>query len=335
MASTDTTLISISDLMKPGHTAVVTGASSGIGKAASLSFAQAGMNVWMLDLDGPELLAAQKFVKQQVADKDTTTEQLILAEKVNVADPQALQLVADQVFSAAGEAPSHCHILMNNAGITGQGGVPGCPGGPSDMAPVHATMNVNLYGPVHGVQAFLPRMQASQQPGIIINTGSKQGITMPPGNLTYNMSKAALKCFTEGLEHELMKDRVQKGGKLRAALLVPGWVNTSILLKTVRAQKGDDFDETKHVFFSEAKPAAGAWMPSQVVDFMIAELDAGRFYIICPDHDVDRETDNLRMTWTMQDITQNRPPLSRWHEDYKEPFQAYLEAEKEKKSSDN
>ena len=61
---------------------------------------------------------------------------------------------------------------------------------------------------------------------------------------------------------------------------------------------------------------------------MLEQLGMGRFYIICPDNDVDRITDNLRMTWTMQDITQDRPPLSRWHEDYKDSFAAYLEENK-------
>mmetsp|Transcript_855 Transcript_855/g.1651 ORF Transcript_855/g.1651 Transcript_855/m.1651 type:complete len:329 (-) Transcript_855:79-1065(-) len=326
------TLVKISDLMKPGHTAVVTGASSGIGKAAALAFALHGMNVWMLDIDGVELLEAQKFVKQQVQlqQQETqdgnggTTDQLILAEKVDVSQPDGLQLVVDQVFSET----KGCNILMNNAGIGGASGSAVT----TDLDQLQRVLGVNLYGPLHGVRAFVPKMQDSKQPGIIINTGSKQGITMPPGNITYNISKAALNCYTQGLEHELMKDRTENGGQLRAALLVPGWVNTSIMLKSVRNQKvaaGEDFDPNS-VFFHEDKPASGAWMPRQVIDFMIQELDAGKFFVICPDNDVDRETDNLRMTWTMQDITQDRPPLSRWHPEYQEEFQAFLDANKKK-----
>eukprot|EP00521_Asterionellopsis_glacialis_P019158 CAMPEP_0195316596 /NCGR_PEP_ID=MMETSP0708-20121125/3705_1 /TAXON_ID=33640 /ORGANISM="Asterionellopsis glacialis, Strain CCMP134" /LENGTH=174 /DNA_ID=CAMNT_0040382051 /DNA_START=30 /DNA_END=557 /DNA_ORIENTATION=- len=173
-------------------------------------------------------------------------------------------------------------------------------------------------------------MKESDEPGIIVNTGSKQGITMPPGNLTYNMSKAALKAYTEGLEHEFMKERSESNGKLKAALLVPGWVNTSIVLKVERAkatEAGNAFDANS-VFFHEDKPATGAWMPSQIVDFMVQELNKNRFYIICPDNDVDRETDNLRMTWTMQDITEDRAPLSRWHPDYTEKFTEFLNANK-------
>lgn len=305
-------LITLTSLMKPGHTAVVTGASSGIGRAACQRFAQAGMNVWMIDVDAEELLLSQAFVKSQAS----TAKQMILAEVIDVVDAKAMQLLAGQVF-AAGHG---CHVLFNNAGI-GLGG-----GALTEIEQVERIMRVNTYGPMHGCLAFVPRMKESGQPGIVINTGSKQGITMPPGNLVYNMSKAALKCYTEGLEHELMKARLEEDGKLRATLLVPGWVNTSILLKAERAKahaKGETYDPSQ-AFFHEEKPQSGAWMPSQVIDFLQKELDEDKFYIICPDNDVDRETDNLRMIWTMNDIVENRPPLSRWHPDYKDKFDAFV-----------
>jgi NAD(P)-dependent dehydrogenase (short-subunit alcohol dehydrogenase family) len=238
---------------------------------------------------------------------------------VNVSDLKAVSSLAEEVFRDDGK----CHFLMNNAGI-------GAGGGPlADMDIVYKVMGVNTYGPIHGCLAFVPKMKASGQPGMIVNTGSKQGITMPPGNLTYNMSKAALKCYTEGVEHELRND---ENGKLKAALLIPGWVNTSIVLKTQRAQaeaEGKEF-EPSSCFFHEEKPANGAWMPQQVIDFMVQELDKGRFYIVCPDNEVDRETDNLRMTWTMQDITQDRPPLSRWHPDYGDRFKEFVASSKSK-----
>ena len=310
--------ITLTQLMKHGHTAVVTGASSGIGRAACQAFASAGMHVWMLDVDAPELTRAQKMCKSAAVASD----QMILAECVDVSDATAMELLAQQVFENTGQ----CHVLMNNAGI-GLGG-----DSMTDIATLDRVMKVNTYGPIHGCLAFVPRMQQSDEPGIIINTGSKQGITMPPGNLSYNMSKAALKVYTEGLEHELMAARHASGGKLRAVLLVPGWVNTSIALKTNRvkaAAKGEVYRD-EQAFFHEEKPHADAWMPSQVVEFMQREIDRGLFYIICPDNDVDRETDNLRMTWTMQDITEDRPPLSRWHPDYKEQFNEYLQKNKRK-----
>lgn len=307
-------ITTLSELMIAGNTAVVTGASSGIGRASALSFAKAGMNVWMVDVDAKELLDSQKLAKQLASDQQN---QLILAEIVDVTDPKAVELLAEQVFDAV----QACHVLMNNAGI-------GLGGGAllSDLDTIHQVFNVNTFGPVHGCLAFVPRMLKSGKAGLIINTGSKQGITMPPGNLTYNMSKAALKCYTEGLEHEL-RSQQQQQHLVRAVLLVPGWVNTNILLKAERAKAaavGKDYDANQ-AFFHENKPQDGAWMPQQVFDFMKDEVDKGRFYIVCPDNDVDRETDNLRMTWTMQDITKDRPPLSRWHPDYADEFAAFVE----------
>jgi NAD(P)-dependent dehydrogenase (short-subunit alcohol dehydrogenase family) len=256
---------------------------------------------------------------------------------VNVADLAAMQGLATEVFA---NNNGKCHFLMNNAGV-GKGGSPLT----TAMDIVHFTMGVNTYGPIHGCLAFGPQMQQMGDAALIVNTGSKQGITMPPGNTTYNMSKAALKCYTEGLEHELRtseatRKRTEEDGTtttttplVRAALLIPGWVNTSIMLKSKRDEtlaKGEVFDP-QSVFFHEDKPVADAWMPNQVVDFMITELDLGRFYIVCPDNDVDRATDNLRMTWTMGDITHNRPPLSRWHDDYKDQFAAFLKEQKHEK----
>jgi len=267
------------------------------------------MHVWMADIDEEELGLAKDLVKS----KCTSESQRIEARVVDVSKEEALSKLADEVFEDGGK----CHFLMNNAGV-GQGGGP-----LTDMKTVHFTLGVNTYGPIHGCLAFVPKMKASGEPGIIVNTGSKQGITMPPGNLSYNMSKAALKCYTEGLEHDL---RSEEGSKLRSCLLVPGWVNTSIALKAARSkasEKDEAFDQDA-VFFHEDKPADGAWMPKQVVDFMVAEMDKGLFYIMCPDNSVDRKTDNLRMTWTMRDITEDRPPLSRWHPEYKDKFAAYL-----------
>ena len=86
-------------------------------------------------------------------------------------------------------------------------------------------IDVNFWGVVHGVQAFAGRMLAQGTPAMIVNTGSKQGITTPPGNLAYNVSKAALKTYTEGLAHAL---RNEPGAKISAHLLIPGFTFTGM-----------------------------------------------------------------------------------------------------------
>jgi short-subunit dehydrogenase len=158
-------------------------------------------------------------------------------------------------------------------------------------------------GVIDGTRTFGPNMLSHGEPGVIINTGSKQGITTPPGNPAYNVSKAGVKVFTEALQHEL---RNTQGCRITAHLLIPGFVFTG-LTKGHRAEK----------------PAA-AWTPEQTVDFMMQSLERGDFYILCPDNDVARSLDERRILWAAGDIVENRPPLSRWHGDYAEEFKAFL-----------
>jgi NAD(P)-dependent dehydrogenase (short-subunit alcohol dehydrogenase family) len=185
---------------------------------------------------------------------------------------------------------------MNNAGIGP---------GSSVLAPDgwQRTLGVNHWGVINGTQAFGPGMLARGRPGLNVNTGSKQGITTPPGNPAYNVSKAGVKVFTEALQHEL---RNTAGAQVSAHLLIPGFVFTGLT-------KGD----------RREKPPA-AWTPEQTVDFMLGRLEAGDFYILCPDNDVPRELDERRILWAAGDIVENRPPLSRWHPDYGDVFAAFL-----------
>ncbi|HEX2672042.1 MAG TPA: SDR family NAD(P)-dependent oxidoreductase, partial [Polyangiaceae bacterium] len=152
-------------------------------------------------------------------------------------------------------------------------------------------------------QAFVPSMLASDKPGLVINTGSKQGITSPPGNYAYNLSKAALRNYTESLAHAL---RGACGARISAHLLIPGYTHTGMT--------------------GAADKPASAWTAEQVVDFLLERLGAGDFYILCPDNAVDRATDERRMRWAMDDIILNRPALSRWHPDFEAEFARYMAA---------
>ena len=165
-------------------------------------------------------------------------------------------------------------------------------------------IRINLWGVIHGTHVFAPEMIAHGEPGLIINTGSKQGITTPPGDPAYNVSKAGVKAFTEALQHEL---RNSEGCRVSAHLLIPGFVFTPL---TARGRTD--------------KPA-GAWTPEQTVAFMLERLEVGDFYILCPDNEVTRELDERRILWAAGDIVENRPPLSRWHPDYAERFKRFLE----------
>jgi NAD(P)-dependent dehydrogenase (short-subunit alcohol dehydrogenase family) len=273
-----------------GSVAVVTGGASGIGLAAAKRFAQLGLRVCIADVGEARLSRAA----QEIAILSPRGANGVMALETDVSRVEDLRALDAAVQDRFGGAD----ILMNNAGIQ-----PGSTMFGAD-ANWERVLEVNLWGVIRGTQTFVPGMIARGRPGLVINTGSKQGITMPPGDPAYNVSKAGLKAFTEALQHEL---RNTPGCQISAHLLIPGFVFTDL------AAQG-----------RTEKPAA-AWTPEQTVDFMMERLDAKDFYILCPDNDVPRSLDERRILWAAGDIVENRPPLSRWHPDYKQAFEAYIQ----------
>ena len=265
-----------------GNVAVITGAADGIGLAAAHRLAGLGMVVVMSDIDAAKLEAARLEVGEQA-----------IAIAADVSASASVEALASEVARAAGPVS----VLMNNAG-TGRGGNPLV--NPEGWERVIAT---NLMGPLYGIQSFVPAMVAGDAPGLVINTGSKQGITQPPGDTAYNVSKSGLKSLTEGLAHTL---REETGGRISAHLLVPGFTYTGMM----------------KAHFSD-KPAA-AWLPDQVIDIMMEGLTRGDFYLWCIDNETSRDTDNRRILWNAGDITESRPALSRWHPDYKQAFANWM-----------
>ncbi len=281
--------MSLHPAFEAGRAAVITGAASGIGLAAARRCAGLGMKLMLADANHDGLEAAKRELTAAGAPE-------VLTMRLDVASYDQIQALRDHALDAFGGV---C-VLMNNAGTGGGGSAI------ENAEGWRRVIETNLFGVINGVQAFAQGMIDSGCPGAIINTGSKQGITTPPGDTAYNVSKAGVKVLTEGLQHTL---RNIPGCQVTAHLLVPGFTFTGMTQRRV----------------TETPP--GAWTPEQVADFMLERVGAGDFYVICPDNEVTRQVDNARMTWAMQDITQNRPPLSRWHPDYEHAFAQFLARE--------
>jgi len=276
---TETTTIAA---CRPGNLAVVTGGASGIGFAAAGAFLHLGMRVCLLDREGDALAQAAERLGDGA-----------MAFPVDIADRARVEAVAAAIASSHGPVS----LLMNNAGVGSGGDVFAAPEAWTQV------LGVNLVGVLHGVQSFVPAMVANGAPGLVINTGSKQGITQPPGNTAYNVSKAGVKALTEGLAHTL---REQTGGRVSAHLLIPGFTYTGMTAGRL----------------AEKPPAA--WTSDQVVDFMLRGIAAGDFYILCPDNETSTEQDRRRIRWAADDIAENRPALSRWHPDWREAFARHM-----------
>jgi NAD(P)-dependent dehydrogenase (short-subunit alcohol dehydrogenase family) len=265
--------------------AVITGGASGIGRAAARRAARTGMKVALVDTDVAKIDAIAAELGAVIGPAN------VIVRKADVADPSTMQELAQAVSERWG-SPT---LLMNNAAAFVAGGAGGILDPNDNWQRLFA---VNVLGPVNGVQAFLPLMLAADRPAVIVNTGSKQGFTNPPGNPAYNTSKAAVNAYTQNLARDL---RERPGNQVSAHLLVPGWTTTG-----------------------DAAHREGAWLPDQVIDFMTDAIARDEFFILCPDGETTAEMDRKRLYWNAMDLVEGRPALSRWHKDYKDAFADFM-----------
>lgn len=272
----------IRSIIAPGRVAVVTGAAKGIGAAIASELAAYGMRLALFDRDEPALLQMTAGLHGDV-----------LTIVGDVTDPDDLARLHDETIARFGAA----HLLVNNAGVIAKAGPWDSP---EDW---RQTFDTNFTATLRAQNLFVPGMIANPEPAAIVNLGSKEGITTPPGNAAYSVAKAGIKVLTEQLEHEL---RTTTDGRVSAHLLVPGYTWTPMN----GMGTGD-------------RPLS-TWSAHQLVSYFIPRLMNGDFYIICPDNDVTPQIDAKRIRWATEDMIENRPALSRWHPDWKDKFTSWL-----------
>ncbi|KAK6358783.1 hypothetical protein TWF730_008102 [Orbilia blumenaviensis] len=278
-----------SSIFKAGNVALISGGASGIGRAiADLCLAK-GMNVAIIDSN---IEATKAFVSSS---KEKYPSATIDGYQEDVSNPPAWSLLKKDFIKRFHKID----LLVLNAAIHTKSECNW-----KDPTSFTKTMDVNYSGYLYGISTFFDQIRAStaESPKAIVLTGSKQGITNPPGNPAYNASKAAVKSIAESLHFDL-----RENANTHVHLLVPGWTYTGMTGSSVGKGKPD-----------------GAWAAEQVAEYLVEKMEKGEFYVICPDNEVDEETDRKRMAWGAGDVIERRPPLSRWRDDWKEKAAAEI-----------
>jgi NAD(P)-dependent dehydrogenase (short-subunit alcohol dehydrogenase family) len=272
-----------------GKVAVVTGAASGIGRALAGKSAQEGMKVVLADVEERALRQAEEELKASGAQ--------VLAVRTDVSQAGEVEALAQETFDTYGAV----HLLFNNAGVSA-----GTTVWESSLADWQWVLGVNLWGVIHGIHFFVPRMLAQDSEGHIVNTASALGLCSSSGGGIYKVSKHGIVTLSETLTLEL----AARGAKLKASVLCPEWVNTRIIdAKRNRPQALQNALEEQHMSPEMAamvqamrQLAQAGLPPSQVAEMVFDAIRQEKFYILT--HPTTKQRVQLRM----EDILQERMP---------------------------
>jgi NAD(P)-dependent dehydrogenase (short-subunit alcohol dehydrogenase family) len=272
-----------------GKVAVVTGAASGIGRALAERCAQEGMKVVLADIEEPALMQTSRDLAAQGAQT--------LAVPTDVSQAGEVETLARKAF----ETYSAVHLLFNNAGVGG-----GKSAWESTLADWEWVLGVNLWGVIHGIHFFVPRMLEQRSEGHIVNTASMAGLTYGPGQSIYKVSKHGVVSLSETLYYEL----ALRGASLKVSVLCPGFVNTNVLdsqrNRPSRLQNAPDGKESPpqaEAVRQRIQQAVREGMPpQQVADIVFGAIREERFYILT--HPTWKGAIQIRM----EDILQERNP---------------------------
>ena len=272
-----------------GKVAVVTGAASGIGLGLATRCTQEGMKVVLADIEEQALMQAGQELKAAGAQ--------VLAIRTDVSKAAEVEALAQKAFDTYGAV----HLLFNNAGVGA-----GATVWESTLADWEWTLGVNLWGVVHGIRSFVPRMLKQDTEGHIVNTASMAGLTSGPGLGIYKVAKHGIVTLSETLYHEL----ALRGAKIKVSVLCPGFVNTRILdsARNRPAQLQNDpakesMSPNSGAVLQFMRQAVQAEMPpQQVADIVFQAIRDEKFYILT--HPQWKEAIRVRM----EDILQERNP---------------------------
>jgi NAD(P)-dependent dehydrogenase (short-subunit alcohol dehydrogenase family) len=269
--------------------AVVTGGASGLGKAMARRFAREGMKIVLADIE------------QSALDKTATefrqTGTPVLAVRTDVSKAAEVEALADQAFKTFGGV----HILCNNAGVA--------PGGviwEVSEKDWQWTLGVNVWGVIHGIRAFVPRMITQAAEGHVVNTASVAGLLSLPGMGMYCVSKHSVVTMSECLHHDL----VQAGSRIKTSVLCPAYVPTSIHDSErnrpvdLRDNREKSATELQHEERMRHAVQSGRISAEQVADLVFAAIRDEKFYIL--PHQKIKPSIETRM----QDILLERTPTN-------------------------
>jgi NAD(P)-dependent dehydrogenase (short-subunit alcohol dehydrogenase family) len=268
-----------------GKVAAVTGAASGLGRAMALAFASEGMHLALGDVDESGL----NHTKTLLASYPVR----IFSMRVDVSKAEEVDAFAER---AASELKG-IHLVCNNAGVALSGAV-----WETSEAEWQWILGVNLWGVVHGVRAFAPRLIA-QDEGHIVNTASVAGLISPPGMGAYCVSKHAVVTLSESLLHDL----AERGSRVGVSVLCPAYVPTGIADSERNRPPGVSISrKSKERLAKEAAlkkaVAAGKLSADHVARAVVAAVKENRFYILT--HPAIRGAVRARM----EDVLDARPP---------------------------
>ena len=269
--------------------AVVTGGASGLGRAMALRFAREGMKIVLADVQADALKKTEtEFANARIP---------VLAVRVDVSKGKDVEALADKAFKTFGGV----HILCNNAGVA--------PGGKiweQSAKDWEWTLGVNVWGVIHGIRAFVPRMLEQNVDCHVVNTASVAGLLSLPGMSVYCVSKHSVVTLTECLHHDL----VESGAKMKASVLCPAYVPTGISDSernrpaSLRDERKKSAEEMKREEQLRHAVRSGRISAEQVADLVLEAIKVEKFYIL--PHQKIKPAIEIRM----QDILLEREPTN-------------------------